>query len=361
MDEPREGIAAPGREFVGGIELLHFSESLCAASNLGELARRFSAVFPPLFKVPMYGFYVVEPWTARLQIVASANVSDFFLARYERHGREVDSLHAHLVDTGRAAYNIGLMPMEEWLEHPLYTRVKRLHDVRQEIQTPVVTRDGIVGNINFGTSDPCRGFTPHEVRLAEALGRVVGTAIERIHYTQSIERERDHVKVALELMGTAVVISDPTLEPRLNDAARRLLADIVSGEVQLHRLIARSAANAGFSRQVEVELKAGGSGLLYGHSSLVSRDGDALITVLELQRDGSEISEQTLVALTPREREVALRVVDGHSDREIAERLFLSPHTVRQYVKRIYRKLDVDSRVALTRLLLGLHDAGRRG
>jgi DNA-binding CsgD family transcriptional regulator len=361
MNGPREGLAAPGREFAGGIELLHFSESLCAASNLGDLARRFNAVFPPLFQVPMYGFYVVEPWTARPQIIASANVSDFFLARYERYGREVDSLHAHLVHSGRAAYNIGLMPMEEWLEHPLYTRVKRLHDVRQEIQTPVVTRDGIVGNINFGTSDPCRGFTPHEVRLAEALGRVVGTAIERIHYTESIERERDQVQVALELMGTAVVISDPAVEPRLNDAARRLLADIVNGEVQLHRLIARSAANAGFSRQLEVELRAGGSGLLHGHSSLVRRDGDALITVLELQRDGCEISEHTLVALTPREREIALRVVDGLSDREIAERLFLSPHTVRQYVTRIYRKLDVDSRVALSRLLLGPRNSDRRG
>ena len=65
--------------------------------------------------------------------------------------------------------------------------------------------------------------------------------------------------------------------------------------------------------------------------------------------------------LTPREREVALLVVDGHSDREIAQRLHLSHHTVSQYVKRIYRKLDVASRVALTRLLLDLRDSGRRG
>ena len=90
MNEPREGIVAQGREFAGGIELLHFSESLCAAENLEELAHRFNAVFPPLFKVPMYGLYVVEPWTARPQIVAWANVSDSFLGRYERYGREVD-------------------------------------------------------------------------------------------------------------------------------------------------------------------------------------------------------------------------------------------------------------------------------
>jgi RNA polymerase sigma factor (sigma-70 family) len=73
---------------------------------------------------------------------------------------------------------------------------------------------------------------------------------------------------------------------------------------------------------------------------------------LELQRGAPEISEVALTALTPREREVVLRVVDGLTDREIAERLHLSPHTVSQHVKRAYRKLDVDSRVSLTRLLL---------
>ena len=334
------------------MELLRLTQSLCAATSLTDLARRFDAFFPPLFSVPMYGFYVVDPWTGNPEIIASAGVSDYFLTRYEQQGREVDSLHAHLVETGRPAYNIGLMSMHEWLEHPLYTRVKHLHDVSHEIQTPVVTRDGIVGNINFGTSDPHRGFTPYEVRLAEILGRAVGTAVERIHYIESVERERDQARLALELVGTAIVISDPVLEPRLNDAARRMLADVVDREVQLHRLLARPCGRTGFSRRLEVELVGGGRACLHGHSSLAGQDEGTVITVLELERDGCQISEETLVALTPREREVALRVTDGLSDREIAEQLALSPHTVRQYVKRIYRKLDVDSRVALTRMLL---------
>ena len=251
------------------------------------------------------------------------------------------------------------MPMEQWLEHPLYRKVKRLHDIRQEIQAPVVTRDGIVGSINFGTSDGDRGYTPHEVRLAEAIGRLVGTVVERIHHTEELERECDRVRVALESTGTAVVFSERgAAEPRANGAARRLLAEAVDGELHLHGLLARPAGGGGFSRRLEVELVGGGAGFLLGHSTPVGADADALVTVLELQREGTEISEATLVALTPREREVALRVVDGLSDREIAERLYLSPHTVSQYVKRVYRKLDVDSRVALTRLLLGWADAG---
>jgi DNA-binding CsgD family transcriptional regulator len=119
-------------------------------------------------------------------------------------------------------------------------------------------------------------------------------------------------------------------------------------------------ARESFSRHVEVELVDDGTGLLHSQSSYTRGEGGALITVLELQRDQCAISEETLTALTPREREVALLVIDGCSDREISQRLYLSRHTVSQYVKRIYRKLDVTSRVALTRLLLDLRDSRMR-
>ena len=75
--------------------------------------------------------------------------------------------------------------------------------------------------------------------------------------------------------------------------------------------------------------------------------------MLDLRREHPRVSPAAVAALTPREAVVAGLVVDGLTDREIAERLYLSHHTVSQYVKRIYRKLDVESRVGLTRLLLG--------
>ena len=62
------------------------------------------------------------------------------------------------------------------------------------------------------------------------------------------------------------------------------------------------------------------------------------------------------VALTDRENEVLLRVAKGYTLPEIGVQLGLSRHTIADYVKQIYRKLNVSSRaeVALEAQRLGL-------
>jgi DNA-binding CsgD family transcriptional regulator len=48
--------------------------------------------------------------------------------------------------------------------------------------------------------------------------------------------------------------------------------------------------------------------------------------------------------LTPREIEVLLMIATGAKNAQIAERLFISPHTVRTHVYKIYRKIGVENR-----------------
>jgi ATP/maltotriose-dependent transcriptional regulator MalT len=54
--------------------------------------------------------------------------------------------------------------------------------------------------------------------------------------------------------------------------------------------------------------------------------------------------------LSPAEQAVAELVVEGLTNREIAERLFLSPHTVGTHLKHMFLKLDIHTRVELARL-----------
>jgi DNA-binding CsgD family transcriptional regulator len=56
-------------------------------------------------------------------------------------------------------------------------------------------------------------------------------------------------------------------------------------------------------------------------------------------------SDQTAThGLTPREREILRLLTAGHSNRAIAERLFISPTTVATHLANLYGKLGVDSR-----------------
>ena len=52
-------------------------------------------------------------------------------------------------------------------------------------------------------------------------------------------------------------------------------------------------------------------------------------------------------SLTPAELDVARLVSDGLANKEIAERLFVSPRTVQAHLTHVYRKLGVSSRVQL--------------
>lgn len=79
------------------------------------------------------------------------------------------------------------------------------------------------------------------------------------------------------------------------------------------------------------------------------------------ERAGAEVLPE--VRLTEREHDVLLRVAKGYTLPEIAVQLGLSRHTISDYVKNIYRKLNVSSRAeaALEAQRLGLFRGATSG
>ncbi|MEA2503209.1 MAG: hypothetical protein QOG36_252, partial [Actinomycetota bacterium] len=55
-------------------------------------------------------------------------------------------------------------------------------------------------------------------------------------------------------------------------------------------------------------------------------------------------------AMTTSELTVARLVAEGLTNREVAERLFVSPHTVNTHLRHVFSKLGINSRVELARL-----------
>ncbi|RCG27339.1 DNA-binding response regulator [Sphaerisporangium album] len=77
--------------------------------------------------------------------------------------------------------------------------------------------------------------------------------------------------------------------------------------------------------------------------------------------DDATYNEHAHTGLSKREAEVMELIATGHSNGEIAQRLFLSEKTVKNHVNRIYSKLGADSRVTAIGLWQGLTAGRPRG
>jgi GAF domain-containing protein len=199
---PNQEATAPGSPSEECAAFVRFTRALSDASSLEDLERVFSAGFGRLLDVPMYGFYTLEPERLRLQRWTGVNVSDLFVARYQR-AIEVDPLVERYRATGQPVYNRDLMSEAEWEESAVYRLAYSTHRMRHVALCPLVADGRVVGALHLGASEPTRDFAPADLRHAEAIASVLGSAIARIRAERSNERELEQTRAAMELAGTS--------------------------------------------------------------------------------------------------------------------------------------------------------------
>ncbi len=66
----------------------------------------------------------------------------------------------------------------------------------------------------------------------------------------------------------------------------------------------------------------------------------------------SDKSQETIDYLSSREMEILQEIVLGLNYKEIAEKLFISPHTVRKHIANIYDKLHVSNKTAAIKIAM---------
>jgi DNA-binding NarL/FixJ family response regulator len=190
---------------------------------------------------------------------------------------------------------------------------------------------------------------------------------------------REGLRKIFEADPEIVVVADVGDGLAAVEAARRLRPDVVVMDIRMPHLdgigatrhVVAGAADAprvlvlttfGLDEYVFGALRAGASGFLLKDAlpehliaavHTIAR-GEALldpaVTRLVVERFGrtpepDRTAAARLAELSEREREVLLLLVEGRSNREIGERLFIAEATVKTHVMAVLRKLELRDRI----------------
>ena len=155
-------------------------------------------------------------------------------------------------------------------------------------------------------------------------------------------RERSRGKHPMLVANERVVISNTAAEPLVKPEDETLFRQ--------HAEHVMAGASAGVS---EVVLTSGRTVTLRCEPILDGRVAVGVVMHLEDQTRGATRPVLGLAALTDTERAIADLVAQGLTNRQVAERVFVSRHTVDFHLRSIFRKVDVTSRIELTRQIVG--------
>jgi two-component system, NarL family, nitrate/nitrite response regulator NarL len=144
------------------------------------------------------------------------------------------------------------------------------------------------------------------------------------------------------------------LARRLNAAQPRVHIAILLDVPTRESVIAafRAGARAVFCRTADIsELANCIERTSRGEIFASNTEAEYLLEALRSGPSCDSIDSDTLSKLSKREIEVAEAAAQGHTNRQIADQLGLSEHTVKNYLSRAYEKLGVSTRMELLVLL----------
>lgn len=241
----------------------------------------------------------------------------------------------------------------------------------RELRASFVDAGGCWGSAGFyrGPGEP--DFSDEDEAFITSITRTVGLGYRRALVLDLLDEDHTSEGPGLVVLGpgNALEAASPAAEAWLGDLAG---GPTSTSGLPLPLLAVAERVRDLVRRNTESDVSAAarlrtpqGEWLII--RATVLRGGDAGRIGVSIERAGAPEIAQIMISgygLTEREQSVAYSVLRGESTKEIAEELVISPHTVQDHLKSIFRKLGVSSRRELVSRIYSAHylpqvEAGR--
>ncbi|MEZ0072586.1 LuxR C-terminal-related transcriptional regulator [Planotetraspora sp. GP83] len=206
---------------------------------------------------------------------------------------------------------------------------------------------------------PDRGpYRPGELALARRAARHVGVALQRSQHLEAQAAQKP-LPPAVVLLGpdNHLLSADERAEGLLDEFADDSTAIFSVPTPFVMAAEQARAAVSGSRTPAPLRVRGRGGRWFVLHASLLRGRPEGPAAVVITSASPAEIMPVVFASygLTHREREVALRVVQGNGTGDIAQALCMTPLTVQDHLKSIFTKAGVRSRREFVAQLLVVH------
>lgn len=326
-----------------------FAAALQSALTLAEVQRAFLDAAGDAIHASAFGLYRLDPQT-RTMIDFRARVDGDFLDEYEEYGRPDDPVLRFVLSQNRPIDSSRLSDRDCWPTCGARCAIA-IGGYEHSLEAPVIVSGGLFGTINFARVDAAPQFSDLDLVSARVVGEQLGLATERALRYEHTGQRASTLEHVLDRIPQAVLITDLDAQvifsnraARIGDHDRPVPRELVEGSIaeamrlfrtQRKRVHTQTAWDQASRRDVIVK-----------SYRLPDHDYAALTMVFACAPQGSA-RLPAWDALSKREQEIAELVSQGLTNKQIAERAFVSENTVKQHLKRVFSKTDVRNRAEL--------------
>lgn len=335
----------------------HYAGALQSALTLDEVNDAFMNVVAAIIPASGCGLYQLDA-DGRGVVDVRASVAADFLGDYEEYGRRDDPVLDFAMRERKPIDSSRVVAPSQW-ETCGARSVLALAGYCHSLEAPVIVSGAVFGTINFARTSEEGPFNKAELGAARFASEQLGLATERALRFERTGHRVSMLESTLDRVSEPVIVTDLTAQTLYTNRAARNLPLTPDGQSsdrlrQVHESIVEAMEHfrVGGKRVHTTNVASADTAerLIVKSFRLPDSHDSAVTLVFEAgKRQGKHLPMWSV--LSRREQEIAELVAQGWTNKQIAERAFISEHTVRQHLKRMFIKTGAHNRAELVQMV----------
>ena len=337
-----------------------FAAALQSALTKDEVAAAYLGSVTEVIDADGLGLYELDTSEGAV-IDVRANVTGELLEEYENYGRTDDPVLRFVTEQQRPIDSSRVVAPDVW-ESCGARGALGVGGFRHSMEAPLIVSGLLFGTLNFARAANEPEFSNTDLVSARLVSEQLGLATERALRFEMTGHRSNALEHALDRIPQAVIVTD--LEARMifqNRAARNELdltvgpdaearaANGVGGVIDEAMAEFRAEGKRVFTRSIR-DTATDRQAIVKSYR-LSDKDQTAVTLVFHCAQDSTARRLPAWDVLTRREQEIAQLVSEGLTTKQIAAKAFISENTVKQHLKRVFAKTDVNNRAELVQLI----------